>query len=179
MGAASPAIQVWTPVIPSDTSPKMWYLNTCRWKPPSGLQKLATFRYKNQDPNFFSNLNWEYVNQSIPMLTVSKDVRNLQVNLLQNHILNLLLKGQKIGTIPSKVTVRNVIIKHTCSDMALAIVFIKASFEFNWSMRPSFVNHEAHLTFIGNMECMCMSSFLNEAKDATINCTHSALLKIS
>lgn len=63
MGAASPVIHVWTPVIPSDTSPKMWYLNTCRWKPPRGLQKLATFKYKNQDPN----LNWEYVNQSIPM----------------------------------------------------------------------------------------------------------------
>lgn len=63
--------------------------------------------------------------------------------------------------------------------MALAIVFIKASFEFNWSMCPSFLNHEAHLTFISNMECMCMSSFLNEAKDTTINCIHSALLKIS
>jgi hypothetical protein len=65
----------------------------------------------------------------MPML--SKDVRNLQVNLLQKSHLNPLPKGKNIGTIPSKVTVRNVIIKHTCSDMALAIVFIKASFEFN------------------------------------------------
>ncbi len=90
MGAASPAIQVWTPVIPSDTSPKMWYLNTCRWKPPSGLQKLATFRYKNQDPNSFSNLNWEYVNQSIPMPMLSKDVENLQLNLLpKSHLIPL------------------------------------------------------------------------------------------
>jgi hypothetical protein len=37
----------------------------------------------------------------------------------------------KIGTIPPKVMTRNVILKHTFSDMVLATVSIKASFEFN------------------------------------------------
>jgi hypothetical protein len=38
----------------------------------------------------------------------------------------------KIGTIPPKVMIRNVILKHAFTDMVLATVSIKASFEFNW-----------------------------------------------
>jgi hypothetical protein len=48
----------------------------------------------------------------------------------------------KIGTIPPTVMIRNVILKHAFSDMVLATVSIKASFEFNWR----------HVNYFGEMQ---------------------------
>lgn len=48
----------------------------------------------------------------------------------------------KIGTIPPTVMIRNVILKHAFSDMVLATVSIKASFEFNWT----------HVNYFGEMQ---------------------------